>query len=147
MATRPTEPYVFLSYARADSLWAERLERDLLAQGVATWRDRRDIDPSQDFTGEIERAIRGASHVLACLTPAVKERGDSFVRRELAYALAHDASRRAGQPPRRLRRHRHQTARTWRDRAAAARGLPRFMTILRPATSARCGSRSLQIRI
>jgi hypothetical protein len=94
--------HVFISYARADPRWADRLDEDLRRAGFSTWRDTRDIDPSQDFTGEIEAAIRSASHVVVCLTPSVRARGDSFVRREIAYALAQDAARRTESPLRRL---------------------------------------------
>lgn len=78
---------VFISYARQDAGYAERLEQDLNRLEIKTWRDTRDLDPSQDFTGEIEYAIRSSSHVVVCLTPDV-QRKDSFVRREIAYAAS-----------------------------------------------------------
>ena len=80
--------HVFISYARRDgAAFAARIERALADVGVKTWRDTRGIDPRADFTAEIETAIEAASHVVACITPDVK-RDDSFVRRELGYALA-----------------------------------------------------------
>ena len=88
------ERHVFLSYARADAHHAARLDRDLQALGFTTWRDTRDLLPSQDLTGEIEKAIREATHVVACLTADVRQRPDSFVRREIAYTLAQDENRR-----------------------------------------------------
>jgi hypothetical protein len=76
---------VFISYARKDaSLGAAPLDAALRPQ-YATWRDTRGIDPAQDFTAEIEKAIQAASHVVVCVTPDVL-REDSFVRREIAYA-------------------------------------------------------------
>lgn len=82
--------HVFISYARKDGrTQAEALDVALRRAGYATWRDKRDLDPTQDFTGEIEQAIREASHVVTCITPDV-ERTDSFVRREIQYALAKD---------------------------------------------------------
>src|SRR5687767_11166253 len=81
---------------------ALKLERDLQRLGFETWRDTRDIDTSQDFTGEIERAIRAASHVIVCLSADVRRRMDSFVRREVAYALGQDAARRKSRPAGRL---------------------------------------------
>lgn len=77
---------VFISYARNDTIHAEQIEQHLLAKGFQIWRDKRNLDPSQDFTGEIEAAIREASSIVVCLTRDV-QRKDSFVRREIAYAL------------------------------------------------------------
>ncbi len=79
---------VFISYARQDGLRrAVRLEEDLTAAGFTTWRDKRDLDPNQDFTAELERAIERSQRVICCVTPDVRRQG-SFVRREIAYALA-----------------------------------------------------------
>jgi HEAT repeat protein len=82
--------HVFISYARRDGqAHANRLDAVLQAAGRDTWLDRRGIDPARDFTAEIETAIRAASHVVACITPDT-ERADSFVRREIQYALMVD---------------------------------------------------------
>jgi len=78
---------IFISYARAQREYAEKLDQDLQKRGFETWRDLRDLDPFQDFTGEIENAIHAASAIVVCLTEDVKKRGNSFVRREIAYAL------------------------------------------------------------
>src|SRR5262245_36545325 len=85
--------HIFISYARADLHWAAQLDSYLQGQGFATWRDTRDLDPYSDFTGELEQAIRAAGHVVVCLTPDVR-RADSFVRHEIAFALAEDQNRR-----------------------------------------------------
>jgi hypothetical protein len=80
--------HLFISYARKDGAAdAERVDRRLAAAGFTTWRDTRGIDPTADFTAEIEKAIESATYVIACITQDVK-RDDSFVRRELGYALA-----------------------------------------------------------
>ncbi len=79
--------HIFISYARKDGLeHATRLEQALNQQGYATWRDIRKLEPEQDFTAQIEQAIEQAAWVVVCITPDVK-RGDSFVRREIQYAL------------------------------------------------------------
>ncbi|MEO8397701.1 MAG: TIR domain-containing protein [Chloroflexota bacterium] len=79
--------HIFISYAWIDGhKYAEKLERDLQAAGYSTWRDTRNIHPDQDFTAEIEKALEPASHVVVCMTPDIK-RNDSFVRREIQYAL------------------------------------------------------------
>lgn len=81
---------VFISYARSDGeAAAARLEAKLREAGFRTWRDRRDIDISADFTAELERAVRASAAVILCVTPSVL-RPDSYVRREIAFAqLAH----------------------------------------------------------
>lgn len=78
--------HVFISYARRDGqVYAEKLDHLLPNLGFKTWRDKREIDPTQDFTAEIEKAIESSSHIVACITPDVR-RENSFVRREIAYA-------------------------------------------------------------
>lgn len=80
--------HIFISYARQDGLFfAERLERDLEAQGMRIWRDKRNLNPNQDFSAELEKAIEASTHIVVCITADTK-RNDSFVRREIGYALA-----------------------------------------------------------
>jgi TIR domain/HEAT repeats/NACHT domain len=77
---------IFLSYARTDGGDAvAHLEEELGRRGYPTWRDTRSIDPTADFTAQIETAIDQCSHIVVCVTPDVK-RPDSFVRREVHYA-------------------------------------------------------------
>jgi hypothetical protein len=79
--------HVFISYSRNDGkAHAEKLEKALQKKGFSTWRDIRDIHPTQDFTADIEIGIEEASHVVVCVTSDAKVR-DSFVRREIQYAL------------------------------------------------------------
>lgn len=79
-------PHIFISYARAEPGWAERLEHDLLARGYPVWRDTRGIPDGHDFTSAIEEAINASSHLLVCLTPSIANSAASFVRREVQYA-------------------------------------------------------------
>ncbi len=77
---------IFISYARADGADESlHLYNDLQADGIGAWRDNR-IDPTADFTGEIEDGINNATHVVVIVTPDLK-RADSFVRLEIGYAL------------------------------------------------------------
>ncbi len=77
---------IFISYARKDGADESlRLYNDLQASGIGAWRDNR-IDPTADFSGEIEDGINGATHVVVVVTPDLK-RADSFVRLEIGYAL------------------------------------------------------------
>jgi HEAT repeat protein len=80
---------VFISYARADGRdLAERLYLALQDRRLRPWRDERDLNPYQDFSVGIERAIRAARYVVVLLTPEIAEREDSFVRREILEAQA-----------------------------------------------------------
>jgi hypothetical protein len=82
-----TDQHIFISYARKDgSEHAAKFDAELHRRKFKTWRDKRGIDPTQDFTAEIENAIEAASHVVVCITPDVR-REDSFVRREIQFAL------------------------------------------------------------
>lgn len=82
---------IFISYTWRDGIpYVERLEKDLTAAGYKTWRDKRNLDEYQDFSAEIEMAIRKADYVVTCITPAVENSPKSFVRREINYAEAKD---------------------------------------------------------
>ncbi|MBZ0284532.1 MAG: HEAT repeat domain-containing protein [Anaerolineae bacterium] len=79
--------HIFISYAREDgAAFAQKLDDALRTKGFPTWRDTRGIDPAKDFTAEIEIAIKMAQCIVACITPET-ERDNSFVRREIQYAL------------------------------------------------------------
>lgn len=93
---------IFVSYARRERTLADRIDAALRSRGCDTWRDVRDLDPYADLSAEIERAIEAADHVVVCLTADVAKRQDSFVRREIAYALQVDRRRRSESPPRAL---------------------------------------------
>lgn len=95
------QPHIFISYARKDRKHAWAVKKFLEDAGFSTWIDQRDLNPAQDFSGEIETAIQQASHVVVCVSPDVG-RPDSFVRREVAYALNEDEHRRARLMPGRL---------------------------------------------
>lgn len=78
---------VFISYARADgSEYAERLEKDLREAGFDTWRDKRNLNESHDFSAEIEDGILQSSHLIVVCTPSIEANKESFVRREIIYA-------------------------------------------------------------
>ncbi|MDX1994761.1 MAG: HEAT repeat domain-containing protein [bacterium] len=89
MAFDPTQIQydVFISYARKDAAIAAWLDAALQREHFSTWRDTRMIDPGQDFTSEIEDGITQSRLVAVCVTENAK-RNDSFVRREIQYALA-----------------------------------------------------------
>ncbi len=78
---------VFISHARQDGRdYARRLYASLDGSGFHPWFDARDLDPHQDFTAELEQAIKASRAVAVIMTPDI-ERENSFVRREIQYAL------------------------------------------------------------
>lgn len=78
---------VFISYSRVDGqVHAETLYQKLSAAGFEAWRDERSLNPYVDFSAQIESAIRRATHVVVCVTPAVEATPSCFVRREILYA-------------------------------------------------------------
>lgn len=85
--------YIFISYAKANRSFADQLKSELERKGYKIWLDDNNMDPNQDFTGEIDFAIREASHFIVCLTEDVKNRKESYVRREIQYALNVDKRR------------------------------------------------------
>src|SRR5690606_21909474 len=79
---------IFLSYSRKDgNEFVAEVQRELETRGYATWRDVRNLHPDQDFTADIEAGIAESSHVVVCVTQDTL-RNNSFVRREIQYALA-----------------------------------------------------------
>ena len=79
--------HVFISYARSDGSDAARhVLTELTRSEISAWMDVRDLDPYHDFTAELEDAIERATHMAVCITRASK-RSDSFVRREIQYAI------------------------------------------------------------
>src|SRR5262245_33963301 len=76
---------VFISYAREDQGFAERLYGDLRGRGVSAWMDTKDLLPGENWKEAIRRAIRSSAYVLALLSPrAVSKRG--FVQSEFRFA-------------------------------------------------------------
>ena len=77
---------IFLSYAREDVAFAERLYRDLQSFGLNVWWDRRSILPGQDWDLAIRRAIESSEWFIALLSNnSVTKRGS--VQREIRHAL------------------------------------------------------------
>jgi hypothetical protein len=75
---------VFISYSRADFAAAERLERDLAAAGLSTWRDHKDVRAGASFPDHIAAAVDSCVAVV-WLASAMSVQSE-WVRRELAYA-------------------------------------------------------------
>ena len=61
---------VFVSYSRADSDFARKLNDSLQRQGKRTWFDQESIVPGANFQQEIYRGIEASDHFLFILSPS-----------------------------------------------------------------------------
>ena len=81
--------HVFISHAWIDGTeHAKRLYDALTKRGISAWLDLTHMNPFNDFSGEIDRQIKRASHIVVCVTPDI-DREDSYVRLEIGYAKGH----------------------------------------------------------
>jgi hypothetical protein len=81
-----TEDLVFISYAREDREWAERLYMDLRKEDVNAWLDIRCLAAGANWKIEIRKAIRSSRHFVLLLSRhSVTKRG--FVQKEIKEAL------------------------------------------------------------
>lgn len=76
---------LFISYAREDAEFAQRLRADLELRGVKTWIDEQGIHGGDDWRNRIATAIEGCKGMLVILSPDSMAK-DSWVHRELAFA-------------------------------------------------------------
>jgi formylglycine-generating enzyme required for sulfatase activity len=82
----PNPDTLFISYARKDVEFAQKLNADLQRHGVATWIDELGIRGGEDWPNRIATAIEGCKAMLIILSPdSVASR---WVQRELAFADA-----------------------------------------------------------
>jgi DNA-binding transcriptional LysR family regulator len=61
-------PQVFISYARADKAFADRLLDDLVSIGASVWKDDREITPGDYFSSQIEHAISKSDYFFLLLS-------------------------------------------------------------------------------
>ena len=77
---------VFISYAREDKEFAEKLYNDLIETGIDVWMDIKDILPGQNWDKIIREAIQDSSFFLALLSSnSITKRG--YIQKELKLAL------------------------------------------------------------
>ena len=77
---------IFISYAREDSVAAERLFSELTSRGFAAWLDNHKLLPGQDWEQRIEDAIASADFFIACFSSrSVNKRGG--FQAEIRHAL------------------------------------------------------------
>ncbi|NEO97290.1 MAG: TIR domain-containing protein [Symploca sp. SIO2E9] len=85
-AHQPTElsQEVFISYSRADSDFARKLNDALQLQGKTTWFDQESIPPGSDFQQEIYRGIESSDNFLFIISP--KSVNSPYCDDEVEYA-------------------------------------------------------------
>jgi TIR domain len=84
-AAREARRGLFLSYAREDGEFAERLARDIAGRGIPVWWDRWDMEIGDSLPQRLEEAIAGSRWLGVVLSPdSVTSR---WVRAELDLAL------------------------------------------------------------
>lgn len=68
------DPYAFISYARRDSQFVDRLSTDLQRAGVRVWRDVEQIQPGQQWQRALEDALKDS---VVLIYVASEHSGDS----------------------------------------------------------------------
>lgn len=85
MPRGPTDPRIFVSYARSDGeAFARALRERLAAQGFSLWHDRQDMEGGRDWWRQITEAIDTVEYLVLVMTPAALR--SDVVRREWRYA-------------------------------------------------------------
>ncbi|MSV28373.1 MAG: tetratricopeptide repeat protein, partial [Bryobacterales bacterium] len=80
----------FVSYARADSQWADWIAQELERLGYSTFLDRHSIRPGANLADQIESALAGADYTIALISPAYAVAESA--QRELRVALSRGPS-------------------------------------------------------
>src|SRR5437868_11254940 len=75
---------VFISYARTDTAFVDRLEADLQARKFRIWVDRRKLEGGQEWLDEIEKAIDRCQVLLVVLSSSSVV--SKYVKMEYRYA-------------------------------------------------------------
>ena len=79
-------PKVFVSYASEDEVLASRLFSALQRSQFDPWLDRDALQPGEDWNSSIEDHLSEAHYVLVLETPALAEKYDSYVNKEISLA-------------------------------------------------------------
>ncbi len=77
------EPYAFISYARRDRVFVDRLAADLQQAGIRIWRDTEQIRPGQQWEQAIEDALTSAVALL--YISSEQSSGAAWMERELIW--------------------------------------------------------------
>lgn len=77
--------YVFISYAREDTRFVDRLVEDLRRNGIKIWRDVEQLAPGQNWQNRVRQALESAAALVFVASSNSNEA--SFVASELALGL------------------------------------------------------------
>ncbi len=77
---------IFISYAREDSQYANRLYNDLKNAGLNPWLDKEELSPGQNGDKEIKKAIKNSKFFLPLFSStSVAKRG--YIQKEFRLAI------------------------------------------------------------
>ena len=88
-------PVVFISYAREDEKIVKKLANKLNTYGIATWLDKKNLLPGDDWELKVEEAIEKADFFLIFLSRATEQK-IGYKNRELKLALKQQSYRPRG---------------------------------------------------
>lgn len=74
----PNPDILFISYARKDVEFAQKLNADLKRQGMTTWIDELGIRGGEDWPNRIPTAIEGCKAMLVILSPETRWPQDGY---------------------------------------------------------------------
>ena len=83
---------VFLSYAAADKLVAQRIVQRLRQEGLRVWFDQAELKVGDSIDAALYKALSASDYIVVLLSPDSVQSG--WVRRELAAALSRDLTAR-----------------------------------------------------
>lgn len=78
--------HIFVSYARVDSAFVDKLQASLLERGFDVWVDTRRLEGGDIFAQAIEHEINRCDVMLVILSPDAVQ--STWVRKEISYAQA-----------------------------------------------------------
>lgn len=77
---------IFISYASEDFETAQMVARLFQEQGVGVWFDKKNLDPGDEYTKEIERQIQNSKAFIPVLSKATLSKERRFFKREWKWA-------------------------------------------------------------
>lgn len=83
---------IFISHAKEDIDWAEKLYDYLETHGYSPWLDKKKLKPGANWDYEIKGALRKASFVIILLSATSVEKR-SYIQREFKLALEHSETK------------------------------------------------------
>ena len=86
MSSQPSEPLVFLSHAKADAEYANRMEKILLGLGIRSWNFNTAVLPGDNYLEKVQPVLNGCSHIMVLLGPTTQF--SRFVDIEMDLAMA-----------------------------------------------------------